>query len=314
MPVPALYVSRDTGEPGCTATVQGATFAARVPVEIRFAGVLVKTVPTDEAGRFSAELAIPSSAQAGRNAIEATDAGGNTATLFFEVTAPPAGSQPTIPPAPPSGVAQESGPSSTPMNEENASLSARESRSVTECEIDLDGSIDDSGVLTDDIVMSLTGGEAEVSLARGTVALDADGLPVEGFRLERVEDLAAPSPGCRIVGFGYFCGPDGATFDPPAAITISYDPEVCPEGNSGDTLAIAYYDADKREWVDLESSADPTNHSIEGQTSHFSVFAVIAEGQEPVPWPLVVGIIAGAAVVGVVVAPYLVRWRRSRAQ
>jgi len=313
LPVPALHVSRDSGEPGCAATVQGTTFASEVIVEIRFAGVLVKTVLTDNAGRFSAELAIPSSAQAGSNTVEASDARGNTASVFFEVSAPPPGPQPTTAPAPPSEATPEPGPSSTPINEENSDPSSGEASSVTECEIDLNGSIDDSGVLTDDVVLSLTGGEAEVYLARGTVALDADGLPVEGFRLERVEDLAAPSPGCQIVGFGYFCGPDGATLDPPAAITISYDPELCPEGISSDALAIAYFDAEKREWVDVESSADTTGHSIAGQASHFSVFAVIAEGEEPVPWSLVVGIVAGAVVLGVVVAPYLVRWRRRRA-
>ena len=182
----------------------------------------------------------------------------------------------------------------------------------TECEIDLNGVIDDSGVLTEDVVLSLTGGQAEVYVARGTVVLDADGLPVEGFRLERVEDLAAPSPDCQIVGFGYFCGPDGATLDPAAAITISYDPELCPEGSSGDDLTIAYFDAEKREWVRVESSADTTNYTIAGRTGHFSVFAVIAEGQEPVSWSLVVGIIAAAVLFGVVIAPYLLRWRRTR--
>ena len=151
-------------------------------------------------------------------------------------------------------------------------------------------------------------------MARGTVALDADGQPVEGFRLERVEDLAAPSPGCRIVGFGYFFGPDGATLDPPAAITISYDPESCPEGSSADDLLIACFDAEKREWVDVKSSADTAKHTITGQADHFSVFAVIARGQEPVRWSLVVGIIAGAVVFGVVVAPYLLRWRRGQAE
>ncbi len=65
---------------------------------------------------------------------------------------------------------------------------------------------------------------ALLSLARGTKVVDAQGQPLSSVtvtarRLTQRVDIA-------YVGLAYEFGPEGATLDPPASLTITYDPRA----------------------------------------------------------------------------------------
>ncbi len=80
-----------------------------------------------------------------------------------------------------------------------------------------------------------------------------------------------------IVGLVYDMDPDGATFTPPATLTITYDPALITEGYSEDTLAIALYNEDTGEWTVLEGCIlDKDNQTISVPLSHFTYVTVLA--------------------------------------
>ena len=94
----------------------------------------------------------------------------------------------------------------------------------TGASVSLSGRLDASGALTEDIEVISEDGLAVLKLPSGTRALDAQGQPlpaitVTAARLTLRTDLAW-------VGLAYEVGPDGATLDPPAPLTITYDPRA----------------------------------------------------------------------------------------
>ena len=83
---------------------------------------------------------------------------------------------------------------------------------------------DATGVLTEDVQVVSDDGLAVLKVPRGTKVLDAQGQPlaaitVTAMRLPLRDDAAW-------VGVAYEFGPEGATLDPPAPLTISYDPRA----------------------------------------------------------------------------------------
>jgi len=84
---------------------------------------------------------------------------------------------------------------------------------------------DATGVLTEDVQVVSEDGLAVLSLARGTKVLDAQGQPVASITVTVADTLAASETFAR-VGEGYKFGPEGATLDPPASLTINYDPHA----------------------------------------------------------------------------------------
>jgi len=83
---------------------------------------------------------------------------------------------------------------------------------------------DATGALTQDIQVVSDDGMAVLKLPSGTKVLDAHGQPpaaitVTATRLPLRTDSAW-------VGLAYEFGPAGATLDPPAPLTISYDPQA----------------------------------------------------------------------------------------
>jgi hypothetical protein len=83
-----------------------------------------------------------------------------------------------------------------------------------------------------------------------------------------------PAPQSVIV-MGYEFGPDGAQFDPPLKLTLTYDPKTLPFGAEGDKVKLAFWDGSK--WVSVDSTLDPVTHAVTAQISHFSEYALIAE-------------------------------------
>jgi hypothetical protein len=73
----------------------------------------------------------------------------------------------------------------------------------------------------------------------------------------------------------YDFGPAGAQFSGPVSITLPYDPSLGPDPY------ISFWDenADPPAWTALEPpfTIDEVNHTITGNTTHFTVFAPLAQ-------------------------------------
>jgi hypothetical protein len=107
----------------------------------------------------------------------------------------------------PSTPAPAARPTLTPGPELSASLSAAP---------------DATGALTEDVQVVSDDGLAVLELPKGTRVLDAQGQPLASVTVTSV-DLPPASDTYALVGKGYKFGPEGATLDPPASLTISYD-------------------------------------------------------------------------------------------
>jgi hypothetical protein len=101
-------------------------------------------------------------------------------------------------------------PARTPGPELSASLSA---------------GLDATGALTEDVQVVSQDGLAVLSLPRGTKVLDAQGQPLASITVTFADILSVSATFAR-VGEGYKFGPEGATLDPPASLTINYNPHA----------------------------------------------------------------------------------------
>ena len=91
-----------------------------------------------------------------------------------------------------------------------------------------------------------------------------------------MSDPPDPPEESHRIGLAYDLGPDGATFDPPAELTFTYDPDDIPADVDEEDLVVALWDEEAGEWVDLECTVDPETNTITAKVSHFTAFSVIA--------------------------------------
>jgi len=136
-------------------------------------------------------------------------------------------------------------------------------------------SMTEEGMLKE--ALEVTSGDGTVSLCfpEGTQMLDSEGNPLKEITVDPVSDLPEPPAKAHIIGVACDFEPDGAIFEPPIELIVTYDPEALPEGVNEEDLVIALYDAESGEWVLLPSRVDPDTHTITASISHFTVFGVI---------------------------------------
>jgi len=117
--------------------------------------------------------------------------------------------------------------------------------------------------------------------AGGTVTTDI-GVSVEipGGSLDEAVNIQigtydeVPPGAPDLAGILYFFGPSGTTFDPPATITVPYDPDLLPEGFDPADLVLLIYSEIDGTWAEaLNSVVDTDAQTVSGQTYHFSGFA-----------------------------------------
>ena len=136
--------------------------------------------------------------------------------------------------------------------------------------------VDGHGRAVEPIVVASDDGTVMVQIPEGTRGQDASGNPLLGI-ITRT-DVSAPDEGpdgptvISVVDFG----PDGAVFDGPITVTLSYDPNGLPEGVAAEDLMIAYYDEVTGAWVPLDNiQVDTVNHTVSGTVNHFTLFAIL---------------------------------------
>jgi hypothetical protein len=106
-----------------------------------------------------------------------------------------------------------------------------------------------------------------LNLTAGTV-LNLQGQSVIGAG---DETNPPPSSDGSICLESYSFNPSGATFSPPATMTLKYEAPL-PAGLSDSALYIAYWDGSA--WTKLDSSVDTVAGEVTASVSHFTIFAV----------------------------------------
>ena len=146
---------------------------------------------------------------------------------------------------------------------------------------DVSSFVSADGTFTATIVIESADGECGLTINEGTTGLSGEGDPLAEIAVTKMQDPPAPPENSHIIGLAYDLGPDGATFNPPMTLTITYDESLIPEGIAEENLVIAMWDEDAGEWVELPSTVDPINHTITALVGHFTTFAIIAPAVLP---------------------------------
>jgi hypothetical protein len=138
-------------------------------------------------------------------------------------------------------------------------------------------------------------GGATLDIPGGDNVTGGDGGPVyqigaAGFLAGDPGVPSAPGGACMI-GMAYDFTPSGATFDPPATLTIKYNLDdlgsYCPDcavNPDPSSFVIAYWDTTSGEWTALDSTVDLANQTVSAQISVVTWFALFC-GLPPAPPP-----------------------------
>lgn len=136
--------------------------------------------------------------------------------------------------------------------------------------------IDTDGVITEDVTAKSVDNLCQLTISKGTKALDKTGNPLDGIIMVEMEEPPAPPADASVVSLTYDLGPEDATFSPPITITFTYDPGNIPKGINEEDLVIAIWDKVTGKWVELEGcTVNPVTHTISAPVSHFTAFTVL---------------------------------------
>lgn len=214
-----------------------------------------------------------------------------------------------------------------------------------EIDVDVDGakgtaSVNRDGKSEKDLKVVSLDGKVELTILQGTTVLGADGnIPP---KLTITPDPNAPEPPerYRFLTIAYQCQPDGVTFAPPIKLKFTYELE---EGVNAADLKVVFYNSQTNTWEAVPFVLDEESRTITAAISHFSYYAVLApaaggdatptetatptptetitptatetavptdtspDETKPINWGLIIGVIAGVAVVGGAIAFRLLR-------
>jgi len=141
------------------------------------------------------------------------------------------------------------------------------------------------GIFTKEVIAESFNEVSHLTVAEGVRGLTKDKKPLSSITMVEMEEPSPPPENTYTVGLVYNFGPDGATFETPVTLTVSYDPSLIPQGVNEEDLVIAYYHEDAGKWIQLDSIVDTKANIISARVSHFTAFAVF--GVPPVAPPVV---------------------------
>ena len=143
--------------------------------------------------------------------------------------------------------------------------------------LDLTGIINADGVFTQSATATSADGVVQVAIGAASVGKTADGKPLDKVSVSEMLDASSAPAEWAFVGKVYTLGPDGAAFDPPATLILSYDPRLLPPGATVKNLFLAAWDAVGKQWTALDrSNIDSSLNAVSAPISHFSSYAVMA--------------------------------------
>ncbi|MBI3551277.1 MAG: T9SS type A sorting domain-containing protein [Elusimicrobia bacterium] len=111
--------------------------------------------------------------------------------------------------------------------------------------------------------------DTDITVLRLSASAPADEQPrVDAALLQQLKRQGSP----------FEFGPDGTQFALPATISLPYDTA----GPDPHSLKIAYWNPSTKRWEPLDSTADTMRHVVGAQTTHFSVYQLVApQGATP---------------------------------
>ena len=141
------------------------------------------------------------------------------------------------------------------------------------------------GELLEDVWRVCEGCGLTISIPEGTIALDEEGDPLDIVELTPDETPLCPPPeDAYIIGIPCNFEPDGASFDPPCEVTVSYDEADIPEDVAEEDLVYGYCDETTLEWVVLEDfEVDTVNNTITARVPEFTTFTILGFVIPPPP-------------------------------
>ncbi|MFC2006009.1 FG-GAP-like repeat-containing protein [Chloroflexota bacterium] len=132
------------------------------------------------------------------------------------------------------------------------------------------------GRFTNEVKLSSKDGMVTLVIPKNTLGKTKKGSPLDLIRVKGMSNPPAPPPESNIIGLAYDFGPDGATFDPPIDIEVSYDSDSLPEGVNPEDLTIAWWDEANNEWVAIEGcTVDIENSTVIAPVNHFTLFTIL---------------------------------------
>ncbi|MBI2847863.1 MAG: hypothetical protein HYX83_01665 [Chloroflexi bacterium] len=143
---------------------------------------------------------------------------------------------------------------------------------------DISKSVSANGTFTETVVTKSENGKASLTFKKGTKGLTGEGNPTAQISIIETSVSANWTGKLEAVGQRYDLGPDGAVFDTPVALTISYDEAEVPDGVPEKNLTIAFWDNQTSQWVVPSNPVlDTEANTITASISHFTVFAITAD-------------------------------------
>ena len=137
-------------------------------------------------------------------------------------------------------------------------------------------SLDEAGILTEDVTAQSVDRLAEVAIPGGTMALTAEGVPLTWMKIGRLEATPSLAGDHAVVSQIYNLQPEGTTFDNPAVITLLYSDDDVPAGAREDRLVLAAWSSFLGVWVELESILDAAGNSLSAELTYLTAVAVLA--------------------------------------
>ncbi|MFC1966544.1 CARDB domain-containing protein, partial [Chloroflexota bacterium] len=142
---------------------------------------------------------------------------------------------------------------------------------------DVSGLVSAAGRFTGTLHAESPDNKSKLTIDEGTKGLTREGNPLTRIAITEMGEPPAPPENSSTVGLTYDLGPDGASFDPPIALTLTYEENQIPPGVAEEKLSIATWDESASEWVMLTgSTVDPETNTITAPVSHFTAFSILA--------------------------------------
>jgi len=154
-------------------------------------------------------------------------------------------------------------------------------------EIDLLGakheaSVDNQGRLKTSVQVASADDTISLSIDRDAILLDKDEGPLQFIQVAIDPTVPLPPEDAYIVGKVYDLRPQGAAFEPPLKLTISYDPDELPQGVREGDVYIACYEDSQWDMVRYKQ-VDTERHRVATRIDHFAKYAVLIPTEQGSP-------------------------------